>query len=546
MRKIFFHAGALALALFLTGCSGGDVITATKPLEPLSEVSSSAVELYPSEFPSALEELPTDPPAPPREVSSHAGSEPEPSFAGASSEQPEESASSEAPSSVEAPAPSSETPSSPETPPQEASHPFEVTDPDGSFIVVPQEPGNQQSASQSGAPAEPAKEDAADPDRYDELQAQAPVSTVSVPNEVRAVWISYLDFYTLAQNKSRSQFSANIDEAFANISDYGLNTVFLQVRPFGDAMYRSDYFPWSYVLTGTEGEDPGYDPLEIMVSKAKEYGLRTEAWINPYRVRAIGSSRTLSASNPAVKALNAGKDTAIAWQGGLFYNPASETARDLITDGVVELVENYAIDGVHFDDYFYPTTDLSFDAAYYNAYVKAGGTLSQAEWRRRNVDLLIRQVYTAIKQADSSVIFGISPQARMDNNYNGQFIDVKGWINRSGYVDYICPQIYFGFQNQTVPYASSLAEWDAMTENSGVQLYVGLAVYKCGAIDQWAGAGQNEWVNENDLLQRMVSSARNSAKYGGFALYRYDSIFHPESGVKKRVEQEKEHLSSIL
>ena len=161
MRKIFFHAGALALALFLTGCSGGDVITTTKPLEPLSEVSSSAVELYPSEFPSALEELPTDPPAPPREVSSQAGSEPEPSFAGASSEQPEESASSEAPSSVEAPAPSSETPSSPETPPQEASHPFEVTDPDGSFIVVPQEPGNQQSASQSGAPAEPAKEDAA-------------------------------------------------------------------------------------------------------------------------------------------------------------------------------------------------------------------------------------------------------------------------------------------------------------------------------------------------------------------------------------------------
>ena len=236
MRKIFFHAGALALALFLTGCSGSDVITATKPLEPLSEVSSSSVELYPSEFPSALEELPTDPPAPPREVSSQAGSEPEPSFAGASSEQPEEPASSEAPSSAEAPAPSSETPSSPETPPQEASHPFEVTDPDGSFIVVPQEPGSQQSASQSGAPAEPAKEDAADPDRYDELQAQAPVSTVSVPNEVRAVWISYLDFYTLAQNKSRSQFSANIDEAFANISDYGLNTVFLQVRPFGDAM----------------------------------------------------------------------------------------------------------------------------------------------------------------------------------------------------------------------------------------------------------------------------------------------------------------------
>ena len=177
MRKIFFHAGAIALALFLTGCSGGDVITATKPLEPLSEVSSSAVGLYPSEFPSALEELPTDPPAPPQEASSQAGSEPEPSSAGMSSEQPEKPASSEASSSMEAP-------------PQEVSHPFEVTDPDGSFVVVPQDPGSQQSASQSRVSAEPAKEDAADPDRYDELQAQAPVSTVSVPDEVRAGWVS--------------------------------------------------------------------------------------------------------------------------------------------------------------------------------------------------------------------------------------------------------------------------------------------------------------------------------------------------------------------
>ena len=100
MRKIFFHAGAIALALFLTGCSDGDVITATKPLEPLSEVSSSAVGLYPSEFPSALEELPTDPPAPPQEASSQAGSEPEPSSAGMSSEQPEKPASSEASSSM--------------------------------------------------------------------------------------------------------------------------------------------------------------------------------------------------------------------------------------------------------------------------------------------------------------------------------------------------------------------------------------------------------------------------------------------------------------
>ncbi len=513
MKKAVMRAVATVLALFLlSGCRNSSVVTQTKPLEPIESSSSAA---YPAEFPSALEELPTDPPAEPA---------------------------SPPPASSETASSQSASPSSSEVSSQESSHPSEAADSDGSFIILPQEPGSQSTAPQISPP----QAEAADPNRYDELQAEAPVSSVSVPDEVRAIWISYLDFYTLAQNKSRAQFTSNIDEAFENISDYGLNTVLVQVRPFGDAMYSSDCFPWSYILTGTEGEDPGYDPLEIMVSKAKEYDLRIEAWINPYRVRAIGSSRILSESNPAVRALNAGKDTAISWQGGLFYNPASKTARSLITDGVVELVENYDIDGIHFDDYFYPTTDLSFDAAYYSSYTKGGGALSQADWRRQNVDLLVKQVYAAIKRCDSSVIFGISPQARMDNNYNGQFIDVKRWLNSTGYVDYICPQIYYGFENQTAPYEASLAEWNSMTKGSDVQLYVGLAVYKCGAVDQWAGSGSNEWVSASNLLQRMTASARKASSYGGFALYRYDSLFRPESGVKRTVEKEKANLASIL
>ena len=369
---------------------------------------------------------------------------------------------------------------------------------------------------------------------------------IDMPDEVRAVWISYLDFYTLAQNKSKSVFTSNMDNAFENIADMGMNTVFVQVRPFGDAMYDSDIFPWSYVMTKTEGVDPGYDPLEIMVELAKEHNLRIEAWINPYRVRAAGSTQAVSSSNPAIKAVKNGSGMAIQYDGGLFYNPASEEARQLITDGVVEIIENYDVDGIHFDDYFYPTTDMSFDSKYYKSYRSAGGNLSQADWRRDNVNKLIRKVYSAVKATDPSVIFGISPQARMDNNYNGQFADVEKWLSNDGYVDYICPQIYYGFKNSTVPYEDSLNLWNKMAKAGGVDLYIGLAVYKCGVTDKWAGSGVNEWVNSTSMMQRMVESAREKSAYEGFVLYRYDSMFNPERAVKNHIAAEMDNLLDIL
>ena len=368
---------------------------------------------------------------------------------------------------------------------------------------------------------------------------------IDMPDEVRAVWISYLDFYTLAQNKSKSVFTSNMDNAFENIADMGMNTVFVQVRPFGDAMYDSDIFPWSYVMTKTEGVDPGYDPLEIMVELAKKHNLRIEAWINPYRVRAAGSTQAVSSSNPAIKAVKNGSGMAIQYDGGLFYNPASEEARQLITDGVVEIIENYDVDGIHFDDYFYPTTDMAFDKAYYKSYIAAGGTLSQADWRRDNVNALVKKVYNAIKSCNPSVTFGISPQARDDINYNGQFAHTETWL-KNGWVDYICPQIYYGFDNATAPYEETLDYWHKLANKHDVSLQVGLAVYKCGTVDNWAGNGKNEWLNRTDIISRMVEEARDRSSYQGFALYRYDSVFNPERAVSGYIAKEMANLEDIL
>ena len=155
----------------------------------------------------------------------------------------------------------------------------------------------------------------------------APPAT-SNDGEVRAIWLSYLDLGPMLKNKSESAFTSSIRAAFDKISDMGLNTVYAQVRPFGDAIYYSDYFPSSYLFTGTEGKigSPPYDALEIMVREAHSRGLRIEAWLNPYRV--CTSAKTLSSDNPAQEMLETGD--ALRYDGGIYYNPGSEAARELI------------------------------------------------------------------------------------------------------------------------------------------------------------------------------------------------------------------------
>ena len=375
--------------------------------------------------------------------------------------------------------------------------------------------------------------------------ASAP-QRIPVSGEVRGVWISYLELDGLLRGKSKSQFTANIRAVFDNCKNYGLNTVIVQVRPFADALYKSEYFPWSYLCTGTEGVDPGFDPLAVMVEEARACGLRIEAWLNPYRVRAAGSKNALSADNQANIWLNAGDSAVIRYDGVTSYNPASPKARELIVNGAREIVRNYNVDGIHIDDYFYPTMDAAFDAASYSAYRNGGGSLSLADWRRQNVETLMKALYSGIKAENSNVLFGISPQSSVYNNYHAMYLDVAKISAGAGYCDYICPQIYFGYQNAVQPYQETLETWNKMVNADTVDLYIGLAVYKSGVVDNWAGAGKDEWRQNTDLIKRMVESARTQSAYSGFVLYRYDSLFNPAQSARDYVSKEYNNLKGIL
>ncbi len=322
---------------------------------------------------------------------------------------------------------------------------------------------------------------------------------------------------------SEGSFISDVKEKFSYIKEFGLNTLIVQVRPFADAIYPSEIFPMSeYVF---KDKIPEFDVLEIMINTAKEFGLSFHAWINPYRISNDNKSENLNPLSPAMSFIeNDAEDVAIT-DKGIYFNPASLSAQKLIIDGVRELIEHYDVDAVHIDDYFYPTVDESFDSTLYEKYVGSGGKLSLSDWRRENVNSLVSGIYSAVKNYNPDILFGISPGGNIDYNYNNLFADVKLWCSSVGYIDYIIPQIYFGFDNSNKPFKETAEEWSSLINNN-IKLYCGLALYKSGVVDEFCKdeISRNEWVENNDIIKRQIEFIRKIPVFSGFALFSFRNL----------------------
>lgn len=346
--------------------------------------------------------------------------------------------------------------------------------------------------------------------------------------EWRAVWVSYLEWAAM-DFSTEDAFRARVVQLLDNCTGLGLNTVLAQVRPFGDALYRSSLFPWSHLCTGVQGQDPGFDPLDVLLQEAHTRGISVEAWVNPYRLRSSAAMPpNLADSNLA----NTHPEWVCTVDEGLYLNPAEPAAADYVVQGVAELVQNYAVDGIHFDDYFYPTTDESIDAAQF----AASGAGNLAAWRRENVTALVRAVHDTVKAADPTLRFGISPQGNPDNDENQQYSDVTGWLASGGgdaVVDYLCPQVYWGqgfaLHNGSTRFAfeNIVPAWLAYPRAADVALYFGLGAYRVGVGD--GGSNENSlsgWSTGHALADQVAFLREQGA--GGWALYRYGSLFGPE------------------
>lgn len=345
--------------------------------------------------------------------------------------------------------------------------------------------------------------------------------------EMRGVWVSYMEL-TMENEKDKSQkrFTEKFEEIAENCKNLGYNTLVVQVRPFCDALYKSDYFPWSHILTGEQGKNPNYDPLKIICDVCREKNLNIHAWINPYRISTQNSPSELSENNPYVKDSSVGFKT----QSGTYLDPSNENARRLIIDGIEEIVSNYDIDAIQFDDYFYPADMGSEDDTQYKEYINGceNESMTLEEWRKANVNLLISEVYLRIHSIKNNVEFGISPQGNINNN-DKLFADVQLWCTTRGYIDYICPQIYFSLDNPALTFEDSLQSWCELEFASNVNLYVGLAGYKAGTDDD-----EGTWLNEDNILAQEYNIICENEKTNGIMMYSYASLFSDDG--KKEME----------
>lgn len=351
------------------------------------------------------------------------------------------------------------------------------------------------------------------------LSSKATADTPESDEEMRGVWVSYMEL-SMENESSKTQkaFEDKFTEIAQKCRESGFNTLIVQVHPFCDALYKSSYFPWSHILTGTQGENPQYDALQIMCDICKENNLKIHAWINPYRVSSNETPKKLSDNNPYIK----NSEIGIKTDNGIFLDPSNETAQQLISDGVKEIAENYDVDGIQFDDYFYPTEDESFDKKQYEAYIEKYGkenSMSLDNWRMQNVNTLICKVYRTIKSVNSSVEFGISPQGNIGNN-DGLYADVKSWCTCKGFADYICPQIYFSLENPALTFEDCLNSWTSLNFDENVKLYVGLGGYKAGNGEY----DEETWLLSDSILADEYDILRNNKSVRGFMLYSYSCL----------------------
>lgn len=356
----------------------------------------------------------------------------------------------------------------------------------------------------------------------------APAEEQSHQNSVyvKSVWLTYYELQELIK-PTESEFKEKITYCFNDLKQMGFNTVTVQVRPCADAFYKSTYFVSSEYAFGKQGEEMPYDPLEVMCSVAESVGIRIEAWINPYRVSQSSDIDKLSKNNIAYKWYKDKKTKSRVYvtKKNIYFNPANDEVTKLIINGVKEIVENYKIDAIHFDDYFYPTTDEDIDKIEYKQYKKNAGDLSLDDFRREKVNAMIKSVYKAIKSINENVLFGISPASNIKNDYSNLYADVEKWASEKGYVDYICPQIYFGFKNVYQPFMLTTKKW---VHISNCNLYIGLPLYKANKKDKYSAENDkaiiNEFVDNSNIIARQITFISKIDEIDGFYVFSYSSL----------------------
>lgn len=347
------------------------------------------------------------------------------------------------------------------------------------------------------------------------------------------IWLSFSEINGMLE--SEAGFKAEFEKVLENCKALKIGEIYVHIRAYCDSLFKSDYFP---LVKAAEGID--YDVFEYIINACHTAGIRVHAWINPYRVLTASSDKEeLDHNSPAYKWLSddsAENDKNVVIYNGIYLNPAEYEVRELVINGIREVLNKYKVDGIHFDDYFYPTADPEFDAVSYEKYKsETENPLLLADWRRANVNALISGCYTAVKFHGKDIIFSVSPAASIEKNYNELYADASAWVE-SGCIDCIIPQLYFGFDYPDKQYCfdNLLSEWlKLVSENRQVKLKIGLAPYKIGTDTE---ADREEWNTSEDIIARQAEQCYKNSGVEGYVLFSYTSLVSDDELNEKQRE----------
>ena len=323
--------------------------------------------------------------------------------------------------------------------------------------------------------------------------------------EFRGVWIATvdnIDWPSRADYDNPARQRADYIRILDMHKKNGMNAVIVQVRPSADAFYPSSLEPWSQWLTGTQGKAPVpfYDPLQFMIDEAHKRGMEFHAWLNPYR--ANFNVKTASISPNHISKLH--PEWFVTYGDKRYFEPSNKQGQAFVVKVVQDIVSRYDVDAIHMDDYFYPYRIAGKEFPDATAYLRSGSKLSKDDWRRSNVDSIIKKLFVAIKQIKPKVKFGISPFSVWRNsdrdprgsatkagqtNYDDLYADILLWL-KNGWIDYVAPQLYLEIGHDKIDYKTMLDWW---AKNSyGRHVYIGHGVYR---VNERAAA----WKNPNEL-----------------------------------------------
>lgn len=357
--------------------------------------------------------------------------------------------------------------------------------------------------------------------------------------EFRGVWVATVDNIDWPSKGNYNSDSQKVE--FIKLLDMhqrnGMNAMIVQIRPVTDAFYPSQYEPWSEFLTGRQGQPPMpyYDPLEFMISETHKRGMEFHAWMNPYR--AVFNINTSSIAANHITRIH--PEWFLTYGDKRYFDPGSKEVQQYVTNVVKDVVNRYAVDAIHFDDYFYPYRIAGKEFPDNANFLRYGNGMIKDDWRRSNVDSIIWMLSTAIKKENPKCQFGISPFGVWRNedkdpvngsktngaqtNYDDLYADILLWL-RNGWIDYVAPQLYWEFGHRIAPYEILLDWWSKHTY--GRNCYIGLGIYRANSNSAWKDITQ---------LPRQIESLRSTPNIQGMIFFSSRSFNNNPNGWSDRL-----------